>query len=187
MGGKRGERGGGRRTWKQNAVVAQIKSSDVEAVERIVCYAKREARERAKKMEKKFYEGLTGGLGRLTMYTRRYHIYPVCPAASGPMDRRPSDDVQRPTFLRWCFTGPEVLAPRWAQSHSLDLVRHIRPSPGASRGPASSSRAFRSRLAGRVVKVILPGVKATRARRKNNMALLPSRREVIALSFVIGI
>lgn len=61
-----------RRTWNQNAVVAQIKSSDVEAVERTVRYAKREAREKTKKMEKKFYEGLTGGLGRLTMYTRRY-------------------------------------------------------------------------------------------------------------------
>lgn len=64
-----------------------------------------------KRSRKKFYEGLTGGLGRPAMYTRRY-----IRAASGPTDRpsvRPSDDVQRPTFLRCSRdSGSGILAPR---------------------------------------------------------------------------
>lgn len=106
------------------------------------------------------------------------------PAASGLMDRS-SDDVQRPTFLRWCFTRPKVLAPRWAQSHSGS--RSPYPSlPGRVAGQLLLS-ARSARLVGRVVKVILPGVKATRARRKNNMTLLPSHLEAIALPLVVGI
>lgn len=109
-------------------MVAQIKSSDVEAVAERSPRAgrleegqrRREGRKGAKKIEKKLYEGLTGGLGRPTMYTRR-----VYPATSGPMDRssvRPSivgsfDDVQRRTFLRRpARRDPgedlEILAPR---------------------------------------------------------------------------
>lgn len=126
---KRSVESGGRRTWNQNAVVAQIKSSDVEAVERTVCYAKREARERAKKMEKKFYEGLTGGLGRLTMYTRRY---------TRSVPPHPDPWTIRPTMynVRRSYVGVSPGRRFWRRAEhkvTLDLVRHIRPSPSASR------------------------------------------------------
>lgn len=102
------------------------------------------------------------------------------PAASGLMDR-PSDDVQRPTFLRWYVSPGRRFWRRAGHKVTLDLVRHIRPSPGGSRANFFFPRVP---LVGRVVKVILPGVKATRARRKNNMTLLPSHLEAIALPLV---
>jgi len=94
---------------------------------------------------------------------------------------RPSDDVQRPTFLRRSRDlGPEVLAPRWAQSRWISFALSVPPartSP-ARRAPASSALAFHhgSRMGGRVVKVILPGVKATQTS-QNLIAIDPDERE----------
>jgi len=96
---------------------------------------------------------------------------------------RPSDDVQRPTFLRRSRDlGPEVLAPRWAQSHWISFALFVPPartSP-ARRAPASSSLAFhRGSRMGRVVKIILPGVKATQTSQKQYdfIAIDPDERE----------
>ncbi|KAF7382187.1 hypothetical protein HZH66_013619 [Vespula vulgaris] len=52
-------------------------------------------KDRAKRIEKKFYEGLTGGLGR-SVYTRSLYV-----GVSGP-----SDDVQR-SWVPWSH-GPMV-------------------------------------------------------------------------------
>lgn len=106
---------------RERAVVAQIKSSDVEAVaDRLL----RGAAERrfgeaagggdggAKRIEKKFYEGLTGGLGRPDVYEEVY------PAASGPMDRPTMYNVGRSRGVRdpgrrfWRRVGHKVTGSR---------------------------------------------------------------------------
>lgn len=112
------------------------------------------------------------------MYTRRY-----IPAASGPMDRPTMYNVRRSCGVRdpgrrfWRRVGHKVTGSR------RPLVRSPSPGPSSPQTRASSllPRPLIPRITGGVVKVILPGVKATRTSQKQYdfIAIARARRGTV--------
>lgn len=138
--GRKGERG--TRTWspKLNPRTSKL--------QRTVCYVGSGQKDR-----EKILRGSNGWVGSFGVYEEVY------PAASGPMDRPTMYNVRRSHGA----PGPaKVLAPYWAQSHCS-----ISPRPLFIRRPLFPTLFALPRLGqGRVVKVILPGVKATQTPQK---------------------
>lgn len=71
--------------------------------------------------------------------------------------------------------GPEVLAPRWAQSHWISFALSVPPASAPCTGFLFSRVPSRP-VQGELLKLYCRALKR-RERRKNNMTLLPSRRK----------